>query len=162
MAKLIKLILLGCLIMACSSCKTSKSVTTNTTTKDSVNVDVRTVIKDSIVYTKVDSAAIKALVKCPDGKLINMPAIVSKSKTAKASFEIKNGIAIAKCVCDSQAIVNRTTSVIKTKFQQRLNSISKAAVIEKKVTPPWVVKLVATLSILLAVSILVVIKLLKK
>ena len=137
MGKLIKILtfffVVVALLLCLYSCKHNKTLEkTSEKTKDSISVVTNTIIKDSLIYTDVDSASIKALVKCPDVK-----PIVVKNKIARATFEIKNGVAKADCFCDSTGIISRTTNTIKTVFKQHLNDAVKITTVQVPYLPLW-------------------------
>lgn len=99
-------------------------------------------IREKLVFTPVDSARIKAMVHCPDGKPVDIkPTIVKGKKQATAIFGIKDGVASVECLCDSLAMVVKETERERDVFKQRLNSIeSEEKTIEKVVTnesPRW-------------------------
>lgn len=121
------------LLLCLYSCKHNKELRQSATkTKDSISVVTNTIIKDSLIFTDVDSASIKALVKCPDIK-----PIVVWHKTARATFEIKNGVAKVDCFCDSVGIINRTKTTIETAFKQHLNETFKATIVQVPYLPLW-------------------------
>lgn len=103
-------------------------------TRDSVHTKDSLVIKEKIVYSPVDSAAIKAQVNCPDLKPVKV-----KSKTATATFEIKNGVAKVNCFCDSAAIRVQEREYYQKQFKQRLNSVETTdkKIVEVPVYPWW-------------------------
>ncbi len=131
-------------------CKTiATSQTSSLKIKDSVSVREVTTVKDSLVYTDVDSAAIKALVICPGGKPLDIkPTIAKGNKQATAIFEIKNGVASVQCFCDSVGIINRTTNTVLKEFKQHLNDSEKSEtkVIEVTVYPRWL-KILAAIGV---------------
>lgn len=99
-------------------CKPTKEIEkTKTASRDSIYRKDSVVIKEVIKYSPVDSAAIKASVNCPDVKPIK-----SKSKTATASFEIKNGVAKVTCLCDSAAIRLQEKEFYEREYKEHLKS----------------------------------------
>jgi hypothetical protein len=107
------------LSIGCKTTSVAKSSSVNV--RDSISYKEITTIKDSLVYTDVDSARIRAMVVCPDGKPLDIKPIVKKSKQATATFEIKNGVASIDCDCDSVGIISRFKNTEKTAFKERLS-----------------------------------------
>lgn len=96
-------------------------------TKDSI------VYREKLVYSPVDSAKIRAQVKCPD-----VPKTTVKSKHATASFEIKDGVAKVDCLCDSTAIKVREYERYKEALNKHHESEKSKAVVEKRYVPKWI------------------------
>lgn len=146
-----------------SSChlfnKQSKS---DTVIKDSLVIKESINWKDTVVFYPVDSIAIKALVKCPDGSLINMPVKEIKTSRASISIGIKNGLLISKCICDSGYIKARFAEKIKEVYKSHLNKNNTVTIVPEKYIPSWVKWLAWTGALfLLATLIYLIIKIYK-
>lgn len=123
------------LFAALLSCKTTKDVERiRYVSKDSIQVRDSIVEKEKLVYSPVDSAKIKALVKCPDFEKTTV-----KNKHARASFEIKNGVATVDCLCDSTAIKVKERERYKTVIKQHLKEYSEVSkrTIREPFIPNW-------------------------
>lgn len=104
------LLAVGLLWASCKPKQVAKTVTESKTQKDSVHIEVREVLRAIPVLIPVDSASIKALVKCPDG---GQPIIIYKADTTKHAQDKGNkgraqvdlsidnkGNLVAKATCD--------------------------------------------------------------
>lgn len=124
------------MMLSCCPCK-NLATTSETKTSDSVSVKTTITEKEKSVFTPVDSAAIKAMVKCPPSGIINVPEIVKKSKNATVKAGIKNNLLYANCKCDSVEA--------KLKYQEKLTEIYKnhvtlsneVKVVEIEKIPKW-------------------------
>ncbi len=123
------------MLILAASCRHGKSIAKIESTKDSINVIERVTVRDSLIFTKVDSAGIKALVRCPDGKPADIAPIKVKSKNAVVTFEIKNGVAKADCLCDSVGIISRTTRINRETYKQHLKDVKTVSVIPEPCIP---------------------------
>ena len=145
--KILTFFIIAIIAMLClCSCKSKKQLqSVKTVTKDSISVKETIIEKEKLVYSPVDSASIKALVKCPDVKPITV-----RNKNAVATFQIKNGVAKADCFCDSSAIIFKYNETLKEVFKQHLNTTENVKVIPMPYVP-WLYKILSAIG---AVAIL--------
>ena len=128
----LKILTFFLLLIAVSSCRQVKEIERiKYVTKDSIETKDSIVEKERLVYSPVDSAKIKALVKCPD-----VAKTTVKHKHATASFEIKGGVATVDCFCDSTAIKVKERERFKTVIKQHLKEFSEVS--HKTTREPYV------------------------
>lgn len=121
-------------VLVTTSCRQVKEVERiKYVTKDSIRTKDSIVDRERIVYTPVDSAKIKALVVCPDGKPVNFKPTSTKSKHASAFFEIKDGVATVNCFCDSVGVKVRERERYRTEFKQHLNEVLEKSLTTQQV-----------------------------
>lgn len=166
MNKLIRIVVIAIVtvtVFSTGSCHLfRKQSTKETITKDSLVIKEYTNWKDTVVFYPVDSVAIKALVKCPDGTLLNIPVKEIKSNRAIISFGITNGVLTSKCICDSGYIKARFAEKIKEVFKSHLNKSTTVTIVPEKYIPSWVKWLAWTGALyLLATLIYLIIKIYK-
>lgn len=124
------------IIQSCCPCK-NLATTSETKTSDSVNVKTTVTEKEKSVFTAADSASIKALVKCPENGVLNLPEITKKSKNTTARVAIKNNIVSVDCKCDALEVKLKYQEKLTEIYKRHINTSNVVKVIETEKIPKW-------------------------
>jgi hypothetical protein len=154
-------IALGSMAASCCPCKNLAS-TSETKTSDSVNVKTTITHKEKSFFTQADSAAIRAMVKCPESGIINLPEITKKSKNSTVKAGIKNNVLYASCNCTSVEVKLKYQEKLTEIYRRHINTSNAVKVIEIEKIPKWAIYLIlAGVASILAWIIKLVIKIYK-
>ncbi len=98
------LIVLLCLLFCLLGCKTVKYVPVEKVVE--TKVEVKEIIRDTMVYIGTDHAMARALLECDSAGnvLIKRLETVQGKLNAKADIRIQDNELVAECTCDSLAI----------------------------------------------------------
>lgn len=102
-------------------------------TKDSSYTKIEIKYRDTIVYTPVDSNAIKAEVFCDKNGKAQLPLITNQSTHSSSSIFIKDGKLQSNCKCDSTAIQLKIKEQYESQYREKTKVIKILHIIKKKV-----------------------------
>lgn len=88
-------------MMLLASCCRKHIPVAGTHSSDSTVVKEVISYRDTVIYSPVDSSAIRAEVKCPENGVVNLPEITRRSRNAIVKVRIDSNQVVASCVCDS-------------------------------------------------------------
>lgn len=134
---LLYLLLYVLVLCSCCPCKNIGSEVEREK-KDSTWTKVETRWRDTVITTPVDSAAIKALVICPEGGVINMPELISKTNRATAKAKIVNNQLRVSCKCDGLELRLKLRDITIEKYRLALDRSSELKIRSEKYIPRWV------------------------
>lgn len=125
------------MLLAVSSCCTPKALESHNI-KDSVTTSIEIKYRDVPVVIPADTAAIQALVKCPENGVVNMPEVVKKSERAIVKAKITDNKLDVSCVCPQlEKMVKAQDKIIK-ELRNRKEVFTRTVIKEVKYIPVWI------------------------
>lgn len=106
--------------------------------KDSTNVTTSINYRDTTIYSPVDSAKIKAMVKCPESGMLQLAPQSHRSHNATITVGIIDNKLTAECLCDSIELRLKLRDKQVSIYRNAMESLKETNVVMVKFVPKWI------------------------
>lgn len=131
-------ILIVATVLLASCSRKITPVTSTHEKKDSTNVTTSIKYRDTLIYSPVDSASIKAMVHCPENGMLQLAPRSHRSRNSIVTVGIVNNQLLAECLCDSIELRLQVAEKQTTIYRSAMESLKQTNVVMVKFVPKWI------------------------